>query len=158
MPSPRQIQRQKHRERTGRYAQVFPCYRCGKSAGEDYASYNGDAVDVLGNSWHDTALCLCEKCAAHMQMLSPAWAWAEASSPAWGFMPQGKPAKYLYDGYAVVPADVMAGLLAPMIAAMKAGENKIADALLHEFAGRIKSITSYEVYLLVVTVEKKAKE
>lgn len=83
--------RQGHRDRTGRYAQVFPCYRCGTSAGEDYFSFNADTRDSLGNDWHDTALCLCKPCADYMLTLSPEAAWAETSNR-WGKLPQGKPA------------------------------------------------------------------
>ena len=54
--TPKQFRRQKHRE-GGRYAQVNPCYVCGKSAGEQYFSHPDS--DHLIN---DELLCLCQKC------------------------------------------------------------------------------------------------
>ncbi len=48
--------RQKHRNQ-GRYAQVFPCYVCNKSAGENYFSHP-DTDRTIG----DDLICLCEKC------------------------------------------------------------------------------------------------
>ena len=60
--TPAQRQRQSHRERTGKYALVNPCYLCGKSAGEDYWSHHADETDSAGNSWGDLALVLCFKC------------------------------------------------------------------------------------------------
>lgn len=83
--------RQDHRD-GGKYAKVNPCYRCGKSASLEYWSHLCDEVDALGNHWHDTALCICAKCAAHLEKLDPAAAWAETLSPAWGSLPQGKAA------------------------------------------------------------------
>lgn len=88
----KQLNRQGHRDGSGRYAQVFPCYRCGKSAGEDYVSFNADTADALGNEWHDTALCLCDDCGDYMGTLTPEAAWAEANHPRWGKLPQGKTA------------------------------------------------------------------
>jgi len=55
--------RQGHRDH-GRYAQVHPCYGCGKSAGVDYCSHPmTDCTDPDGKDWGDTAICLCLKCA-----------------------------------------------------------------------------------------------
>ncbi|MFA4971771.1 MAG: hypothetical protein WC683_04110 [bacterium] len=91
-----QKHRQRYRSKDGRYREFNPCYRCGKSAGEDYFSGPWtDRNDPLGNQWHDDALCLCESCASYMYSHKddPAMLWAEANSPEWGKLPQGKGAK-----------------------------------------------------------------
>ena len=57
-----QIRRQRHRDH-GKYAQVNPCYGCGKSAGEDYFSHPlSDQNGSDGKPWDDVALCLCLNC------------------------------------------------------------------------------------------------
>ena len=92
--TPKQRDRQRHRSRGGQYAQVNPCYRCGKSAGVDYCSgKHTDSVDSLGNVWHDHALCLCEPCAVYLNALSDADAWQDVISPAYGNHPSGRGAE-----------------------------------------------------------------
>jgi hypothetical protein len=55
--SRRQESRQKHREQSGKYAKVNPCYHCGKSAGDDYCSDRR-----TDNEFNDEGLCLCRAC------------------------------------------------------------------------------------------------
>jgi hypothetical protein len=86
-----QHERQRHRERSGRYSKVNPCYRCGKSAGENYTSVLDSECDSLGNNWGDSALCLCWPCGGYMAKLTetnPQAAWDELQSPKWGKFPQ----------------------------------------------------------------------
>lgn len=88
-----QHERQKHRGRDGRYDKVFPCYRCGKSAGVDY--FSGpfvDRADERGEDWSDEMLCLCEPCAKHMWPMTGAECEAEVSDANWGSLPQGRKA------------------------------------------------------------------
>lgn len=54
--TPAQYKRQKHRER-GRYAQVNPCYVCGRSAGENYESHPDTDCSI-----NDELICLCRRC------------------------------------------------------------------------------------------------
>lgn len=68
--TPAQRSRQGARTNDGRYAQHFPCYVCGKSAGESY--YSGkhtDCEDSEGNHWNDTALVLCGRCSGRLDEL-----------------------------------------------------------------------------------------
>lgn len=75
----------------GKYAKVNPCYACGKSAGVNYFSHPlTDSLSPSGRGWHDTALCLCKKCAiATEDMLEPSEfeeykkQFGEASDDAW---------------------------------------------------------------------------
>jgi hypothetical protein len=90
----RQARRQEYRSpKSGRYDQVNPCYRCGKSAGDDYWSVLCDESDAAGRPWHDTALCCCHPCATHLQKLVDTdleAAWAETQHADWGKLPRGK--------------------------------------------------------------------
>lgn len=87
----KQKQRQKHRRRNGQYDQVFPCYRCGKSAGTNYNSGNyTDRDDEDGRHWGDELLCLCEPCAKYMHSMNGAQCFAEVSRPEWGNLPRGR--------------------------------------------------------------------
>lgn len=62
--TPKQHDRQSHRGRDGRYAEVNPCYHCGKSAGVDYCShYQTDRL------FDDEGLCLCGSCCEFLQGL-----------------------------------------------------------------------------------------
>lgn len=54
--TPKQRQRQNYRE-SGKYAKVFPCYVCNKSAGVDYCSHPDTDKTI-----NDELLCLCESC------------------------------------------------------------------------------------------------
>jgi hypothetical protein len=86
-----QNERQRHRRRNGQYDEVFPCYRCGKSAGVDYfSSRYTDTVDEDGRHWGDELLCLCEPCAKHMTPMTGAQCFAEVSRPEWGNLKRGK--------------------------------------------------------------------
>lgn len=58
MKTPKQKERQLHRNQ-GKYAQVNPCYCCGKSAGVDYFSH--PLTDT--GDWNDIGLVLCKRCA-----------------------------------------------------------------------------------------------
>lgn len=49
-------QRAEYRNK-GKYAQVNPCYVCGKSAGINYSSHHDTDVTI-----GDDLLCLCSKC------------------------------------------------------------------------------------------------
>jgi hypothetical protein len=74
MRSSKQRQRQDVEfRRKGKYARVNPCYACGKSAGVNYFSHPlTDSVSPSGKGWHDTAICLCKRCAdATQEMLEP---------------------------------------------------------------------------------------
>jgi hypothetical protein len=103
----RQRQRQGSRSGDGRYAEHMPCYRCGKSAGEDYCSGPlVDRTDERGRSWGDAMLCLCEPCASYLDDLIKKpngldRIYAEVDGPRWGVgkynpnsfaggLPQGK--------------------------------------------------------------------
>lgn len=86
-----QKERQRHRGRDGRYTEVFPCYRCGKSAGVDYFSGNYvDRDDEDGRHWGDELLCLCGPCAKHMSKMDGTQCAAEIDRPEWGNLPRGK--------------------------------------------------------------------
>jgi hypothetical protein len=87
----RERQKREHRDEEGRYAQVNPCYRCGKSAGADY--FSGpyvDRGDPTGRSWGDQMLCTCEPCANYLHKLGPEEIAAEVDSKLWGRLPKGK--------------------------------------------------------------------
>ena len=89
--TPRQRQRQGKQYRDGgKYAKVNACYRCGKSAGIDYSSFNADITDSLGNDWNDKALCVCESCCIYLGTLSDVQAWADVNHPDYGKHPQGR--------------------------------------------------------------------
>lgn len=91
-PARRERQGEEHRK-SGRYARVNPCQRCGKSAGVDYYSVLCDQTDSLGNEWHDSAICVCQKCAKYLEDLvesNPEAAWMEIKSQDYGSLPQGK--------------------------------------------------------------------
>ena len=89
----KQEERQKHRNQDGKYSQVNPCYRCGKSAGADY--FSGpyvDRDDETGRKWNDEMLCLCEPCAGYMEQLDVAEIVREVDGASWGRLPRAKKA------------------------------------------------------------------
>ena len=72
-----QIRRQDRKYRdAGRYAKVNPCYRCGRSAGEDYQSDR--RTDDLVN---DEAICLCRPCFVLLDGMSDEQFLAEIARP-----------------------------------------------------------------------------
>lgn len=82
--TPAQNKRQAYRSR-GQYAKVNPCYRCGKSAGEDYRSdrRTDDLID-------DQAMCLCDPCANLLAALTDEELFIELARPDYGACKQGK--------------------------------------------------------------------
>jgi len=79
-PTEAQTERQHHRRQNGRYAEVFPCQICRRSAGLHYCSdRRTNTVDAAGNQWADSAIQLCQRCAARLNALPDAEAYAIAS-------------------------------------------------------------------------------
>jgi hypothetical protein len=78
--TPKQEQRQGHRENSGKYAKVNPCNVCARSAGLDYFSH-GATDDTIG----DELLVLCGTCAAKCATMSgpEAVAWASTQPKYW---------------------------------------------------------------------------
>ena len=69
------------RDRLGRYAELHPCYVCGKSAGEKYFSdRRTDTLTPTGEDFGDIALCLCGDCADKGEAMPDAEAFAFYSS------------------------------------------------------------------------------
>ncbi len=64
VPTQAQRERQNHREKSGRYDKVNPCYVCGRSAGVDYCSH-GDTDYLFG----DALLVICDGCSRALQAL-----------------------------------------------------------------------------------------
>ena len=62
-PAQRERQRPEHRS-AGKYAAVYPCYHCGKSAGVNYCSHR--ETDAAFN---DEGLCLCPRCCEFLESL-----------------------------------------------------------------------------------------
>lgn len=59
-----QAEQSRNKDSSGRYKRAPRCQGCGKSAGHRYASHPlTDCVGDDGQPWHDTALCLCRRCA-----------------------------------------------------------------------------------------------
>jgi hypothetical protein len=63
MTTRRQRERQKHRDRNGRYAEANPCCACGRSAGiEPLGHPLTDCEGSDGRGWDDIAIVLCPQC------------------------------------------------------------------------------------------------
>lgn len=82
--TPAQQRRQKHRD-SGKYAKVNPCYRCGKSAGDNY--WSDRRTDSLLN---DEAICLCTPCRDLLDKMTDEQIVAEVKSADYGHKKQGK--------------------------------------------------------------------
>lgn len=79
-----QKNRQQHRNRIGQYSQVYPCRRCGKSAGERYFSDRRTDTTVNGVEVGDFALCLCIPCATILDAMNDTEFVAEITSEGYG--------------------------------------------------------------------------
>jgi len=61
--TPKQKERQQHRDESGRYTEVNRCQGCTKRLGVDYCSHAlTDCHGSDGANWGDIAICLCEDC------------------------------------------------------------------------------------------------
>ncbi len=81
--------RQSWRSADGRYAETYPCNRCGRSAGVDYYSdRRTDCVLANGRRVDDEALCLCKPCADLLDTLDDVAFEAQLDDPRWGKLPR----------------------------------------------------------------------